>query len=111
MFEDVQWLRLIQAACAGLGMGGVIALGYSLSYRLQNNFKFNSHPDLSIKLFVIGVAVIIYAVVVLAMFFLVKNSVGRRTGTLPEIILFGLCAIIVVLWAFRSKFIPPLTKD
>lgn len=92
-------------------MGGVIALGYSLSYRLQNNFKFNSHPDLSTKLFVIGVTVIIYAVVVLVMFFLVKNTVGRRDGTLPGIILFGLCAIVVIVLAFRSKFIPPLIKD
>lgn len=111
MFDDAQWLRLIQAAGAGLGMGGVVAIGYSLSYRLQNKFKFNSHPALSTKLFVIGVAVFIYAVVVMAMFFLVRNTVGRRTGTLPEIFLFGLCAIIVVVWAFRSKFIPPLAKE
>jgi hypothetical protein len=111
MFEDIHWLRLIQAAGAGLGIGGVFVLGYSLSYRLQNNFKFNSNPDLPTRLFVIGVGSIIYVVVVLTIFFLAKNTVGKRDGTFSGLILFGVCAIVVIVWAFRSKFIPPLIKD
>ena len=104
-------MYLLRSAYAGLRVGMVFATGYKWSLTLQNKYQFKSNPDIRVKAYVVLVGIAIYAACVTAIFF-ISSQLIRRTGlTVLEPILYGAFALFVIVWAFRSRFIPKLEKD
>ena len=101
--EYFSWLSFLQQLVSGIGIGAIVSLSISLNIRVQNKYK--SDPTVFTN-FIQGLAYVVSMAMVIPSVIYIGSSASVAASSFFESAIFILGAILTVVMAFRSGFIP-----